>query len=421
MKMKSRLTGLFARRNYADFAVPAEFAEQESIWLAWPQFEPIAGQSNIPQILSIIAAVSPHEFIDLIVNNQHEEQLARNRLIKAGIDLSQIRFHTIKHTDFWMRDVGAIFSQNQQGERAVVKFGFNGWGMGAVSKSFKKAAKIDANISRFIAKKMKLPVISSKLVAEGGALEINGDGTLITTESVILQPQRNPGITKEYAEAELKRVLGVRKIIWLKQGIAADDSVFNGPLQTAQGRVYTALATNGHTDEFVRWVNDDTVLLAEVTADEAARDALASETRQRLEDAYAILSRSTTASNKRINIIRIPVAEEIYKKLKLGDSTFDAVIDMNILHDDHQHAATFVSATSYLNYLVTNKIVLIPQYWQIGRSDIMRVKDETAARALQAAFPNRKVVAIPNIENLNIGGGGIHCITQQMPLRKVFA
>lgn len=414
-----------AAANTTDYSVPAEFAQQESVWLAWPQYEPVAGHSNIPQITAIISAITPDELIDLVVNDRKEEQTARAALAKNGVNLSRVRFHLIKHTDFWMRDVGAIFAKNEHGQRAAIKFGFNAWGMAAVSKSFAEAANIDGNISILMAKEMKIPVIQTKLVAEGGTLELNGKGTLITTESVILQPQRNPGITKQQAEAELKRVLGVKKIIWMKKGIVADDSTFYGPIQTANGSAYTALATNGHTDEFVRWVNDDTVLLAEVSKEEAKKDAMSAETRRRLEEDYAILSHATTADNKPIKIIRIPVAEEIYKTLKPGDSTFDAATDMvrgdaghsgdPVLDDAHKSSATFASATSYLNYLVTNKVVLMPQYWQQGRSETIHKKDETAKLALQAAFPDRKIVAIPNMEDINIGGGGIHCISQQMP------
>lgn len=413
------------------FTAPAEFAQQESVWLAWPQFEPIAGRSNIPQVIDIIAAITPYEYVDLVVNGPEEETTARRYLTKVKIPMENVRFHHIRHTDFWMRDVGAVFIRNKNGQLAVVDLQFNSWGMGAVSKSFKQSSKIDSKIDQAMAKQLGIPAFRSFLVAEGGALEFNGNGTLITTESVILQPQRNPGITKHQAEIELKRMFGVKKIIWLKQGIKADDSVFNEPIQSEGGPAFSALATNGHTDEFVRWVNDDTILLAEVTQDEVDRagpHSIAAETKKRLDASYAILSSSTNQDGKPIKIIRVPVAEEIYKILQTGDSTFDALTDMfradpghkgkPVLSHPPMRSATFVSATSYLNYLITNKLVLMPAYWQPGRSDVMRKKDEKAQAIIQAAFPDRKIVAIKNIEDINIGGGGIHCISQQMPVGK---
>ncbi|MBP6986622.1 MAG: agmatine deiminase family protein [Alphaproteobacteria bacterium] len=412
------------------FIVPAEFSEQESVWLAWPQYEPMAGKSNIPQIIEIISAIIPHQYIDLVVNDKKEEELARNWLANAGVPLNQVRFHHLPHTDFWMRDIGAIFIRDKNGQLAAIDLKFNGWGMGSVSPSFKDSAQIDNGIAVAMADRVGVPVYKSDLIAEGGGLEFNGNGTLITTESVILQPQRNPGITKPEAEKELKRLFGIKKIIWLKQGITADDSVFYGPLKSPVGPVLTALATNGHTDEFVRWINDDTILLAEVTKEEsdaAGEDSFVAETRRRLERNYETLAKSTNQDGKPLKIIRIPVAEEIYKTLQPGDSTYEAVNDMCRADDAHDgepilstqnQPATFVAATSYLNYLVTNKVVLIAQYWKPGRPDIMRVKDLKAREIIQSAFPDRRVIAINHMEDINIGGGGIHCISQQMPAQR---
>jgi agmatine deiminase len=413
------------------FTVPAEFSEQESIWLAWPQYEPIAGSSNIPQLTEIIAAIVPHQYVDLVVNNDDEEEIARKALTAASVPLNNVRFRHIRHTDFWMRDIGTIFVRDQKGQLGAIHLKFNGWGMGAVSESFKDSAHIDGKIALAMAEKRGIPIFSSFLTAEGGGLEFNGNGTLITTESVILQPQRNPGLTKQAAEDELKRLFGVKKVIWLKNGIAADDSTFYGPLNSADGQVFTALATNGHTDEFVRWINDDTVLLAEVSQEEtdaAGKTSFIAETRKRLEDSYSTLAKATNQDGKPIKIIRIPVADEIYKTLKTGDSTFDAVSDMvrvdaghhgePILGKEKKDSAEFTAASSYLNYLVTNKVVLISQYWQPGRPDSMREKDKKARAIIQAAFPGRKIISINRMEDINIGGGGIHCISQQMPAGK---
>lgn len=422
------LSAFAASDKTSSVRTPAQWEPQESIWLAWPELEPVKSRSNIPQILDMMAAVTPYEFIDLIVNNNDEEQLARTQIIKHRINISRVRFHMIQHTDFWMRDVGAIFVLNDQGQREAIVPHFNNWGMGAVSKGFNDTAKIDSKISGEIAKQLHIPTIHSFLTLEGGGLEFNGKGTLIITEAVILQPQRNPGLTKEKAEAELKRIFGLKKVIWMKHGIRADDSTFYGPIPSQKGLVFTALTTNGHTDEYVRWINDHTVLLAEVTTEEAAKagpGSIAAITRDRMEQDADILAHATNQDGQPIKIIRIPVAEDIYETLHPGDATFDGVVDMvradphhqgmPVFDAQHQKAATFVSATSYLNYLVTNKVVLMAKYWQPGYPEVMRQKDEAAKAIIQAAFPDRKVVQIANVEDINIGGGGIHCITQQMP------
>ncbi len=411
------------------YSPPAEWDSQESIWLAWPQYEPVAKRSNVPQILDIIAAVTPFEYVDLIVNNEKESTFAHSQLKNRGILADRVRFHNIKHTDFWMRDAGAIFVRNAQGKRKAVILKFNAWGMASVSNNFKTSSEIDGEIASTMAKEFKIPVINSSLVMEGGGLEFNGKGTLIITKAVILQPERNPGLSKNKAEAELKRIFGVKKIIWLPHGIREDDSTFYGPILSKKTWVFTPLTTNGHTDEYVRWINDNTVLLAEVTKEEAGKagpGSIPAITRTRLEENYKILADSTNQDNKPIRIIRIPAAEEIFETLHPGDSTFDGVTDMvrvdpghqgkPVLNAEHQKAATFVSATSYLNYLVTNKAVLMPKYWKPGYPEIMRVKDEKAKAIIAAAFPERKIIQIENMEDINIGGGGIHCISQQMPV-----
>lgn len=397
------------------YGAPAEFEEQESIWLAWPE-------QNFSQMADIIAAITPHEYVDLLVNGQNEE-LARSRLTKAGVDLTFVRFHHIPYTDFWLRDIGSIFIRNGKGERAAVALTFNAWGYGSVSSHFAAYSKENGAVSGEMATAFGIPVFRSTLVAEGGGLEFNGKGTLITSESVILQPQRNPNITKEQAEAELKQLFGLKNIIWVKKGPLSDDAPIFGPLHEG---VFTVVATNGHTDEFVRWISDDTVLLAEVTEEEAEAagpGSIFAITRSRMEENFAILSNATNQDGKPLKIIRIPVAEDIFMELKAGDGSFDDVSTMARVDAGHENEgvldniekATFVAATSYLNYLVTNKTVLVARYWKPGRPEVMKQKDEQAKAILQEAFPGRKIVSIESMEDINIYGGGIHCISQQMP------
>ena len=181
--------------------------------------------------------------------------------------------------------------------------------------------------------------------------------------------------------------------------------------------VYTTLTVGGHTDEFVRFVDEDTVLLAEVTSAEAALDPIAAEARSRLEAARAIIDAATTHEGNNIEIIRVPAADLLYKQMGPGDSTYDYITSLTF--DDSSTIATgapvtTVLATSYMNYVIANDVILMPAYWKTGRPASILTKDNQMEAALEAAFPTRTVVRI-NPEALNAGGGGLHCITQQQP------
>jgi agmatine deiminase len=415
-------------QNPADFgySVPAEWEPQESVWLAWPTWEPMAGTSMIPQVLEIIAAVTPHEYVDLIVNFAPEEQVARARLIERGVRLERVRFRHIHHTDFWTRDVGSIFLRKAQGQRAAVDLDFNSYGLAAASNFLIPAAQIEEKIDTVMAQQLAIPVFLSSLVLEGGALEFNGKGTLIVTESVVFQPERNRGITKAQAEAELKRVFALKKVIWLKRGLYADEAPFYGPIPGPNGPVIP-LVTHGHTDEFVRWSDDHTVLLAEVTEEEAIAGgpgSIPAVTRPRMEENFQILAQASNQDGVPLTIIRIPAADEMFQIVGPGDGNFDGLFGMVRTDPGHegepllapgQQQAEFVRTTSYLNYFVANNVVLIAEYWKPGRPLRVLEKDQQARAIIQAAFPGRTLVPIANIEDVNLAGGGIHCITQQMP------
>jgi agmatine deiminase len=412
----------------ADFgySVPAEWEPQQSVWLAWPTWEPMAGTSMIPQVLDIIAAVTPHQYVDLIVNFAPEEQVARARLIERGVPLERVRFRHIHHTDFWTRDVSSIFLRNAQGRLAAVDLDFNSYGLAAASKFLIPAAQIEEKIDTVMAQQLGIPAFSSSLVLEGGALEFNGKGTLIVTESVVFQPERNRGITRAQAEAELKRVFALKKVIWLKRGLYADEAPFYGPIPGPNGPVIP-LVTHGHTDEFVRWSDDHTVLLAEVTEQEAMAGgpgSIAAVTRARMEENFQILAQASNQDGVPLAIIRIPAADEMFQILGPGDGNFDGLFGMVRTDPGHegepllapgQPQAEFVRTTSYLNYFVANNVVLIAEYWKPGRPLRVLEKDQQARAIIQAAFPGRTLIPIANIEDVNLAGGGIHCITQQMP------
>jgi agmatine deiminase len=216
-------------------------------------------------------------------------------------------------------------------------------------------------IDEEVARRLGVPAVPSRVVMEGGSLEVNGRGTLILSE---LTRRRNPHLTAEQIEEDLKRTLGQRHVIWLKEGLAEDPQ----NLQRITGRFY-GFGTGGHVDEFVRFVNDTTLLLAWV--DEAERDT------------------------HPIHMINYAFREH--------DPTL-------VVGDTIQR----VAAASYLNYVVTNGLVLLPKYWRPGMSSGQAEKDEEMRELFASLFPDREVVQI-DVLALNYSGGGMHCLTQQQP------
>jgi len=241
-------------------------------------------------------------------------------------------------------------------------------------------------------------------------------------------------------EQEYARSLGVKKIIWVPTGLIEDTGTFRGPvgrhlhITEFQGKavdhpgVYTLYTTNGHADEFIRFISEDTVLLAQADVRPLGEDPsplqrltnyLERQNDERLEMACGILSRATTAEGKPIKVVRIPTAELMYEVMEPGDRVYDyfaAYTRWDAGERDKIKGNMFaVLPTSYVNYFPTGDVVLVAKYWKEGRAAEMKQKDEAAQRIIAQAFPDRTIVPI-EIENINLGGGGINCISQQQPV-----
>ena len=291
----------------------------------------------------------------------------------------------------------------------------------------------------------------------------NGRGTMISVESVAMQrnlgprrfhPSEHYPVTdwsaattyqpsaewdecKRAMEAVYRDSFGVRKVLWVPTGVIEDDAPFRGPIARQlqvgafEGRrvghvgVYPLTTTNGHADEFVRFVSEDTVLLAESSVEPLSADASALEqavhhieqqNHDRMERAYAALVNETTADGHPLRILRMPTPYIMLQLLEPGDLQYERLAALRPASGECgiDGSVLVVLPTSYCNYFVTNGTVLVGRYWKQGRPDEMRRRDEEAVRILSAAFPDREVVAI-DVEPINMGGGGIHCITQQQP------
>lgn len=391
----------------------AEFEPQEAIWLIWPDIDHKVGESVEQVTLSIIDAVVKEERI--VISCKSEALLKKaKKTIKTHLgSLENITFLEIPSYEIWVRDMGPIFVETNQNTLAIADFNFNSWGY---SDTLDLDTKTEEMFDVRVAEHFNLPVISSTMISEGGNREVNGKGTLITTESV--EMGRNPNMTKNEMEAEYKRLLGIKKTIWLKQGLVEDDHTFLGPVETLEGsKAYTVVTTNGHVDEFARFVNDSTILLAQIDSN-VLDDPIARENHNRLEENYQILSTATDQDGNPFNIVRMPLPGTIFTTMKPGDSVYDYIKTL-----EYKDGSTFpdgksitvMAALSYLNFIITDKVIVGQTTWRKGMSEEFKRRDLEAEKILQAVFPNRKVIMIDAFA-VNLGGGGIHCISMQQPL-----
>lgn len=350
---------------------PGEFEKQQAIWLQWPAAAYNAGSRPVyPVIIKIIKALDPHIRVNLIAQSQEEISKIKGLLSAGGYSGSNLHYYIINHRSIWTRDVGPIFLRDGRGGLKVADFRFNNYGRGG-SQDY---INVEGQVDRHAGEQLGLPAVSSSLVSEGGAIESNGSGTMMLTESVALT--RNPGLAKSEIEKEYKRVLGVKKIIWLKRGLAEDDRI-----------------TGGHINEIARFASPNTILLGQVLPGDRYRNQSSQISYLRLEENYSILQNTTDQDGKPFSIVRIPMPPTLYGE---PDATGQ------------------IPVRSYLNYAVTNGAVLMQTYWRPGRSNTLKATENQVRDILGSAFPGRNIIGIDS-ENVNLWGGGIHCITQHMP------
>ena len=391
---------------------PAEFEPQEAIWLIWPSTDYKEGESVENVTLSIIEAIVGTEKVVVSCKNKELLNHAKETLQNHFGELKNLTVLELPNYDIWARDMGPIFVETNKNVMAIADFNFNSWGY---TDTLDVDTKTDEMYDVKVAEHYNLPVLSSSMISEGGNREVNGKGTLITTESV--EGNRNPNMTREEMEAQYKRLMGVKKIIWLKQGVVEDDHTFQGPITTSDGtKAYTVVTTNGHVDEFARFVNDSTILLAKVDSAEFG-DSIAYEDNKRIEENYKILSEATDQDGHPFHIVRMPLPATTFSTMRPGDSVYDYIKTL-----DYRDGSTFpdgdtikvIAALSYLNFIIANKVIIGQKCWREGMPEELKVKDEKAAQILQSVFPNRKVIMIDALA-VNLGGGGIHCISMQQP------
>jgi agmatine deiminase len=338
------------------FRMPAEWHPHESTWLTWPK-DPETWPDRVTQVeeiyLQMIAALAPHELIDLLVDDRETEQVVRQRCGDAVA--SRIRFHHLQTVDSWIRDYGPNFLLGPKGQIAFNDWIFNAWG------NKYEMLKQDDTIPLRLEPILKLARFSPGIVMEGGSIEVNGAGCVLTTEQCLLNQNRNPDLSREEIEQYLKDYLGVTKVLWLGEGIVGDD-------------------TDGHIDDIARFVAPNVIACA-------VEDDPADANYEILQDNLARLKSMTDADGNRFEIVALPMPGIVG-----GSST--AARDLERL------------PASYANFYIANSVILAPVF---GHANDVRAVD-----TLQRLFPTRRIVAI-NCEPLVWGMGTIHCVTQQQP------
>jgi agmatine deiminase len=332
-------------RRLASCRMPAEFERHAATWMAWPTRREIWGE-HFAEVKADFArlAATIGRFEPLRMVAAPGDAAEARRLCGGSVTVVELPID-----DSWARDSGPIFLVDERGALAASAWRFTAWGH--KYEPFDR----DALLAPRIAAQLDVPLVTSDLALEGGAVLVDGEGTLVTTETCLLNPNRNPGLSRAEVEAELKRVLGARKVIWLP----------GDPLETE---------TDGHIDGLMAFAAPARALL-EVNDDTAdPRFEILRENRRALELA-------TDARGRRFEILPIGEAD---RSTAIGERY----------------------CRSYVNFYIANGAVIAPAY--------ERPSDEAVAAVLRGAFPDREIVMLP-IGWIAIGGGGFHCVTQQQP------
>ena len=337
------------------YRMPAEWEPHRGTWLSWPHKEASwPGKFGpVPALFArMVRQLADREEVHINVAGPAMEADVRRLLADEGAGSGRVFFHYFPTNDAWCRDHGPIFLQRThegRREQAIVDWDFNAWG------DKYPPYDLDDVIPTRIARELGLPVFHPGIVMEGGALDVNGRGTLLTTEACLLHPNRNPRLDRSAIEDCLRRYLGVQEILWLGDGIAGDD-------------------TDGHVDDLTRFVDPTTVVTV-------VEENPADENYEPLQENLERLRGMTDQDGRALTVVTLPMPRPLY-------------------HDGHRLPA------SYANFYIANGLVLLPTY------DPER--DPEAVATLEKLLPGREVVGI-DCTDLVWGLGAFHCVTQQWP------
>jgi agmatine deiminase len=337
----------------AGFRMPAEWEPHQATWLSWPHNRetwPNCFDAVEPAMVEVVAALAESEVVEInVLDAEHRAHV--EKLLAGRAPSRAVRLHPCRTNDAWVRDHGAIFvvGSDRAKPRIALDFDYNAWG------GKYPPYDDDRRVAAFMAEVVGVPRFSPGIVLEGGSIEVNGGGDLLTTEQCLLNPNRNPELRRDEIETILRDTLGVRGIHWLGDGIDGDD-------------------TDGHIDDLTRFVAERTVVtVVEPNVDDPNHAPLEANRRR--------LERIDLGSGSRLEVVELPMPEPLYN----GDERLPA---------------------SYANFYVANDVVLVPAF--------ACAADRAACEILGACFPGRRIAAI-DCRVLVAGLGALHCLTQQVP------
>lgn len=335
------------------FVFPAEWEKQDALWLSWPHKEeswPGKIETIYAPYSRFIQLVAEDQYVRINVANEEMKALALTHIHQAGGKMENISFHLNPTNDAWCRDHGPAFVINRNtGEKAIVDWGYNAWG------GKYPPYDLDDVVPTRIAKEFNLKLFTPPIVMEGGSVEFNGKGTVLTTTACLLNKNRNPHLTKEQIEGYLLDYYGQDQVLWLGDGIVGDD-------------------TDGHIDDITRFVSEDTVL---TVVEEDPND----ENYHLLQENLELLKSMTLLDGRALKIVELPMPSPvIYVEQRLP--------------------------ASYANFYIANKVVIVPIFNDKN--------DENALKTIQGCFPEHKVIGIDSVDII-WGLGSFHCLSQQEP------
>lgn len=335
------------------YSFPAEWEEQEAMWLSWPHKEaswPEKIHTIYKPYSEFIKVVAEDQKVRINVADEAMKSFAVGHLESVDANLTNIEFYFNETNDAWCRDHGPAFILDKnKNKKAIVDWGYNAWG------DKYPPYDLDDVVPTKIAQHFNLPLFTPPIVMEGGSVEFNGAGTVLTTTACLLNENRNPHLTKEDIEQYLKEYYGQEQVLWLGDGIVGDD-------------------TDGHIDDITRFVNEDTV----VTVIEENKE---DENYHLLQENLETLKTMRLLNGKPLNIVELPMPSAV-------------------TYDDTRLPA------SYANFYIANKVVVVPIFNDKN--------DDKALAIIQSCFPDRKVVGIDSVDII-WGLGSFHCLSQQEP------
>ncbi len=366
------MTRTLASTPAADgFRMPGEFEPHQGTWMLWPERPDNWRWGAKPAqaaYADVARAISEFELVTMCVS---PGQFANARQVLP----QAVRVVEMTSNDAWVRDCGPSFLINDAGEVRGVDWRFNAWG--GLESGLYSPWDQDDLVGQKILEIEHVARYAAPLVLEGGSIEVDGEGTLLTTRECLLNHDRNPDLSLADIEAKLGEYLGIRKIIWLEKGVYNDE-------------------TEGHVDNLARFVRPGVVMLdwTDDTADPQYPISL---------DAFERLSQNTDARGRRLEVIKLPQPGPLHM-------TQDESRGVDVVEGTQPREAGLRLAASYVNFYVCNGAVIMPL--------LDARTDAAAADLIQRAFPDRRVIGVPAREIL-LGGGDVHCITQQQPLARM--